>query len=54
MSIVLKVGGSTGSKTINFGDSATTEVTAKYKSGSTGVITPTSITSSNTDVATVS
>ena len=54
MSIVLKVGGSAGTKTINFGDSATTEVTAKYKSGSTGVITPTSITSSNTDVATVS
>ena len=54
MSIVLKVGGSAGTKTINFGDSATTEVTAKYKSGATGVITPTSITSSNTDVATVS
>ena len=54
MSIVLKVGGSAGTKTINFGDSATTEVTATYKSGSTGVITPTSITSSNTDVATVS
>ena len=54
MSIVLKVGGSSGTKTINFGDSATTEVTATYKSGSTGVITPTSITSSNTDVATVS
>ena len=53
-SIVLKVGGSSVSKTINFGDSATTEVTATYKSGSTGVITPTSITSSNTDVATVS
>ena len=53
-SIVLKVGGSTGSKTINFGDSATTEVTATYKSGSTGVITPTSITSSDTTVATVS
>ena len=54
MSIVLKVGGSAGTKTINFGDSATTEVTATYKSGATGVITPTSITSSNTDVATVS
>ena len=54
MSIVLKVGGNTGTKTINFGDSATTEVTATYKSGSTGLITPTSITSSNTDVATVS
>ena len=53
-SILLKVGGSSVSKTINFGDSATTEVTATYKSGSTGVITPTSITSSNTDVATVS
>ena len=54
MSIVLKVGGSAGSKTINFGDSATTEVTATYKSGASGTITPTSITSSNTDVATVS
>ena len=53
-SIVLKVGGSSGTKTINFGDSATTEVTATYKSGSTGVITPTSITSSDTTVATVS
>ena len=53
-SILLKVGGSTGSKTINFGDSATTEVTATYKSGASGTITPTSITSSNTSVATVS
>ena len=53
-SILLKVGGSSISKTINFGDSATTEVTATYKSGSTGVITPTSIISSNTEVATVS
>ena len=53
-SILLKVGGSSVSKTINFGDSVPAEVTATYKSGSTGVITPTSITSSNTDVATVS
>ena len=54
MSIVLKVDGSAGTKTINFGDSATTEVTATYKSGASGTITPTSITSSNTSVATVS
>lgn len=52
ISLVLK-NGSTNTSQVAYGSTVTTEVTATYKSTSTGIITPTTVTSSDTTIAQV-
>ena len=52
ISLVLK-NGSTNTSQVAYGSTVTTEVTATYKSTSTDIITPTTVTSSDTTIAQV-